>query len=267
MARWTDIAKWVGSTPNQGGRLGRHDGVVVHIADGTYDGTIAWQRNAAAEVSSHFIVARDGRIAQMVDTDTVAWTQKAGNSAWISIENEGRTGQTLTAAQVDANARILARAHTVYGVPLQVTGSPSRRGLGHHSMGAESGVDWGHSQCPGNPIKSQKPAIVARAVAIMNGDPVADVALTPAQATALAYIDSRVEALTYGRTEIRAGLQGAGDPVWPVTQLSGLIATVDELAARPAVTLSEADRTAIAEQVADIVADRVADKFAERLTN
>lgn len=169
MARWTDLAEWRGPTVNQGGAMRAHLGVVVHIADGTYEGTISWQRNPGAEVSSNFIVARDGRIAQMVDTDVTAWTQRAGNGSWLSVENEGRTGQSLTAQQIEANARILARAHREYGVPLQVTGTPAKRGLGHHSMGAENGIDWGHSECPGPAIKAQKPQIVARAIEIING--------------------------------------------------------------------------------------------------
>lgn len=170
VGRWTDIAQWVGPTVNQGGPMRRHDGVVLHIAEGSYDGTIAWQKNPAADVSSHFIVAKDGRIAQMVDTDTTAWTQRDGNGEWLSIENEGRLPTALTDAQVEANARILAKAHQVYGVPLQVTDTPTKRGLGHHSMGAENGFDWGHPSCPGAAIKAQKAAIVARAQQIINGE-------------------------------------------------------------------------------------------------
>jgi hypothetical protein len=167
--RWTDIARWVGPSPNQGGPLTRHDGVVLHIAAGTYEGTIAWQRNPTARVSSHFIVSKTGEIAQMVDTDVIAWTQRSGNSAWLSIENAGFLPDPLTPQQVEAAARILAKAHREYGVPLRVTGTPAQRGLGHHSMGAESGYDWGHSQCPGAAIKAQKPAIVARAIQIVDG--------------------------------------------------------------------------------------------------
>ena len=184
MGIWTDIADWRGPTRNEGDGDGRPGeaadrmvevrGVVLHIAEGYYEGTIAWQHNPDADVSSHFVVARDGRIAQVVDTDDEAWTQRAGNGHWLSVENEGFTTRKgwnqLTPAQLEANARILAKAHQVYGVPLQVTGSPYGRGLGHHSMGAEHGVDWGHSDCPGPAIKAQKPAIVTAALALIEGD-------------------------------------------------------------------------------------------------
>jgi len=160
---WTDIATPKYGCPNTGGPMIERRGVVEHIAQGYYEGTIAWQMNPSANVSSHFIVAKDGRITQMVDTDITAWTQAAGNGHWLSIENEGFVPDPLTEAQLDASARILARANQVYGVPLQVCDSPDGRGLGHHSMGAENGQNWGHSQCPGNNIKAQKPDIVARA--------------------------------------------------------------------------------------------------------
>lgn len=141
----------------------RWDGVVVHIAAGYYEGTISWQKNPSADVSSHFIVSKSGKIAQMVDTADAAWTQRDGNGEWLSIENEGFLPERLTDAQVVANAKILAKAHQVYGVPLVVTNTPRSRGLGHHSMGPENDINWGHSQCPGPAIKAQKPAIVALA--------------------------------------------------------------------------------------------------------
>lgn len=174
MGKWSDIATWRGPTVNCGDgdgalnepadRLDEHRGIVVHIAAGYFEGTIAWQRNPASDVSSHFVVAKDGRVAQMVDTEIRAWTQRSGNRAWLSIENEGFLPDRLTPQQVEANAQLLARAHREYGIPLQVATSPAGRGLGHHSMGA----DWGHQQCPGPSIIAQKPAIVMRAQQIVS---------------------------------------------------------------------------------------------------
>ena len=163
MGWWTDIAFPQYGCPNVGGRMVEQRGVVLHIAEGTYSGTISWQMNPASQVSSHFIVAKDGRITQMVDTDLTAWTQAEGNGRWLSVENEGYVPDALTDAQLTANAMILARAQQEYGVPLQVTNTPDGYGLGHHSMGAENGYNWGHSQCPGTTIKNQKPEVVARA--------------------------------------------------------------------------------------------------------
>jgi hypothetical protein len=169
MARWTDLATWRGPIANQGGAMVEVRGVVLHIAEGSYEGTIAWQRNPTSDVSSHFVAAKDGRASQMVDTAITAWTQKAGNGHWLSIENEGFVPDRLTARQIEFAAQILVRAHTVYRVPLQVTNDPDGRGLGHHSMGAHPGYpdDWGHPGCPGANIIAQKPTIVARAKEIL----------------------------------------------------------------------------------------------------
>jgi hypothetical protein len=192
MARWTDLAEWVGPTVNEGDGDGTPlesedhlievRGLVLHTAEGYFKGTEAWQQNKDANVSSHFIVAGlrdapygvpDGKLAQMVDTADRAWTQQAGNSRWLSLECSGfgSRGDKLSPGQLEAAAQLLARAHTVYGVPLQVANDPTQRGLGHHSMDRE-GIDpeWGHDDCPGTNIIAQKPLIVARAIEIIGGD-------------------------------------------------------------------------------------------------
>lgn len=172
MGKWSDLADWVGPTVNQGGGMVEVRGVVLHIAEGSYEGTIAWQKNPSADVSSHFICAKSTHAAQMVDTNTTAWTQKAGNGHWLSIENEGFVPDKLTSHQIEFAAQILARAHREYGVPLQIATSPEGKGLGHHSMGSHPGYadDWGHSACPGSNIINQKSAIVARAKEIVEGN-------------------------------------------------------------------------------------------------
>jgi hypothetical protein len=188
MARWSDLAHWRGPTTNKttGGQT-EVRGLVVHIADGWYEGTISWQLNPKSDVSSHFIVARDGSIAQMVDTADAAWTQRSGNGEWLSVECEGFTKENdrnpggwerLTEAQMQAVAALLHKCHQVHNVPLQTTNSATGKGLGHHSMGA----DWGHKECPGRPIIAQKPAIVTRALALENGDDI----VTPEDIKAIA---------------------------------------------------------------------------------
>lgn len=168
MGWWADIAVNTGESPNHTDGITAHDGVVLHITQGSFAGADSWMRNPAADVSAHFLTARDGRCRQLVNTDNKAWCQAAGNGRWLSIENEGFLPDALTSQQVELCARILARAHREYGVPLQVTTSPSVRGLGHHGMG---GPSWGHTACPGPSIIAQKPEIVARA-AVLLGQPV-----------------------------------------------------------------------------------------------
>ena len=231
MSRWSDLAEWRGPTVNQSGPMVEQRGLVVHIAEGSYEGTIAWQKNPDANVSSHFIVGLDGRIAQMVDTDRTAWTQRAGNGHWLSVENAGHTPKPLTAAQVEANAQLLARAHTAYGVPLQLAANPDGKGLGHHSMGCNwPGGAWGHCDCPGAAIIAQKQAILDRAIAITEGD---DMALTDRDAQALIW---RTEAILHNRPTVADGptkgeRNDLHDALAALSAATGVALTPEDLAA------------------------------------
>ena len=144
------------------------NGMVVHIAEGSYQGTINWQRNPDADVSSFFVTSRAGEIAQMLDLDLMAWTQAAGNPNWVGVENEGFHTDQFTDAQVTANARIYAWMVTVWpGLPYASTSSTSGRGVGWHGMG---GSAWGnHPDCPGPNNVALLPTIVARAQEINGG--------------------------------------------------------------------------------------------------
>lgn len=164
------------SSPNIGGWMTGHKGLVLHIAEGTYRGTISWQMNpdqrygdgTSVTTSSTFIVGREpGEWAQMVDTDRIAWCQRSGSYDWLSIELAGYAPNPPTAWQIEACAQLLAWAHEQYGVPLQVTSSTGTRGLGHHSMDNDTTVQWGHDSCPGAGVINAKSAIVARARAIL----------------------------------------------------------------------------------------------------
>lgn len=179
MARWTDIATWEGPAANNFGdgdwtelepadAMSRHDLVVIHIAEGSYLGTISWEDNPDSDISSHLVVGPDGAITQMVDTHDRSWCQRNGNSIGISVEFAGHTPNRLTDAQLWAAARILVKAHQEYGIPLRVANTASERGLGHHSMDPS----WGHQDCPGPNIIAQKPEIVSRAQQLVSGQPI-----------------------------------------------------------------------------------------------
>ena len=69
------------TTTNQVGRKDKTgkvwipDVMVYHIADGTYAGTIAWEQLSTSYISSHFVIAKDGRITQLVPLHMAAYTQ------------------------------------------------------------------------------------------------------------------------------------------------------------------------------------------------
>jgi hypothetical protein len=136
-------------------------GVVIHIMAGTLAGTDSWFRNSAAQASSHFGTGKAGALYQWVDTADRAWAQAGGNRDWLSVENEGKGGDSLTSEQMDKCAAVLAWAHKTYGVPLQLASGTTGKGLGYHAMG---GAAWGgHTSCPGTKIVAQLGEILARA--------------------------------------------------------------------------------------------------------
>jgi peptidoglycan hydrolase-like protein with peptidoglycan-binding domain len=146
---WT-FSPVVNKTPDA---MGEVYGVVVHIMDGSFDGTKSWFNNPQAQASSHFGTRKDGYAEQWVDTKDKAWAEMAGNANYISVENEGSPPDALTDGQVERVAEILQWAHRHYGVPLQLANAPGERGLGWHGMGGNA---WGgHFDCPGDPIRAQ----------------------------------------------------------------------------------------------------------------
>lgn len=162
-------AKWIGPTPNRdpGGMVRPILGVVRHVQQGHEAGSESWLEERRSQASAHFLNPQTGGLRQLVDTNDKAWAEVAGNSRWISIEFEGFSGQppAPTASQIENCAQLLAWLHIHEGVPLQVTNSPTRRGLGWHGMG---GAAWGgHYDCPGDRIKNAGPQIIRRAKEIV----------------------------------------------------------------------------------------------------
>ena len=132
------------SSPNQSSRNGYKPCLIVwHIADGTYNGTVAWEMNRDSQVSSHFVLGQGGEITQLVPLERAAWTQgvvknpthpyvKAHsgvnpNQYCISIECEGVWSETkgaLTDQQLAAAAEltryIVAEVKRIYKVDISI---------------------------------------------------------------------------------------------------------------------------------------------------
>jgi len=129
-------------------------------------------------LESHFIVGRDGRAWQLVDTGRSADANYRANrrpdgTGAISIETEDNIGNpdTLpwTAAQIDTLVRLALWAARVHGIPRRRCPSPSSPGVGFHTMfGAPSEWTPVSKTCPGT-IRIRQfnqtvlPAIVAGA--------------------------------------------------------------------------------------------------------
>jgi N-acetyl-anhydromuramyl-L-alanine amidase AmpD len=98
--------------------------IVIHVAEGSYDGTIAHFQNPNSKVSTHYVIrSADGEVTQMVKTKDVAW--HAGN--WymnmhsIGIEHEGfsREGQKwFTKDMYRSLARLVHYLAHRYNIPI-----------------------------------------------------------------------------------------------------------------------------------------------------
>lgn len=239
-------------------------GVVLHVMEGTLDGTDAWFRNSSSQVSAHFGVGKDGRIFQWVDTADRAWAQVDGNRTWLSIEHEGNSGDSLTLAQLSASARVIAWMHATHGVRLQSTDSPTGRGIGWHGMG---GSAWGgHLDCPGTAIRNQRPALIAAA---KNGE---DMDLTQANLDDIAGAVWSADVIPAARPP-HGNDDYATNPTWSAKY--AVQAAVEAARAAGEIPLAltdvQVDRIAAAlaaaPGLADSIADKVAQNIAARLDN
>jgi N-acetyl-anhydromuramyl-L-alanine amidase AmpD len=96
--------------------------VVLHVVEGSYWGAISWFRNPRARVSAHYVVSRQGAIAEMVPPWNVAWHAGNGwvNRHSIGVENEGFTGipWTFTDREYRSCARLVASLLRRYLLPI-----------------------------------------------------------------------------------------------------------------------------------------------------
>lgn len=141
------------NSPNKyNGRNGwKPDMIVCHITEGSYNGAISWLCNPASKASAHYVVAKDGRVTQLVDLRDGAWcngtstnstsnvyygksTLKAvrdrktnANYYTISIEHEGRWAENkgkLTDAQKVATIELIKHikreVKTIFGIDMPI---------------------------------------------------------------------------------------------------------------------------------------------------
>lgn len=96
--------------------------IVVHVAEGSYSGTIGWFNDRRAGVSAHYVVSRRGKVAQCVRDKNIAY--HAGNwwynqhSIGIEHAGHGRYRSTWTDAMYRASARLSAYICRKYNVPV-----------------------------------------------------------------------------------------------------------------------------------------------------
>ncbi|WP_102926478.1 peptidoglycan recognition protein family protein [Streptomyces noursei] len=142
---------------NAGGRSAQR-GLILHVQEG--EGSLFDQFSTpATKASAHFWISKAGEIEQYVSVHDVAWSQRAGNAEWVSVETSGFSGIPLTDPQIVAVARIYAWGRRTLGWPLTVTDSVEVGGLGTHSMGV---TGWGGHDCPGKIRSAQRQVIMTQ---------------------------------------------------------------------------------------------------------
>lgn len=123
-------------------------GVVLHINEGTVDGTLSWWKRPNNDVGAHVEIG-DSRIVQCVPLDRVAFHAGAANEFSIGLEHAGFASRSRAdwlnghhhelALSANRGAWILHEyhlGHPVYG-----------HNIWRHGDG---GFDWGgHPGCPG----------------------------------------------------------------------------------------------------------------------
>lgn len=121
---------------------------VVHVTEGSYEGTVSWFQDPDANASSHYVIENDSaaEITRMVSEDDMAW--HAGNGDYndhsLGIEHEGYVDEsTFTDALYDRSARMAQWAGETYGFPLEVHRYDMAPCNAHDGAGI-----IGHSQVP-----------------------------------------------------------------------------------------------------------------------
>jgi hypothetical protein len=109
------------------------DIIVIHVAQGSYSGTINWFQDRRANASAHYVVSRNGRVAQCVHNEDIAW--HAGhwrtNTKSIGIEHAGYIGnrRSFTRRMYRSSARLSAQLSRRFNIP-----ADRRHIIGHNQV-------------------------------------------------------------------------------------------------------------------------------------
>lgn len=93
-------------------------GVVVHSMEGSITAAFGELDNPNRQASWTFSLAKSGQVYQHVDTANIAWTNGSynANKRFWGIECEGKAGEPVTGAQLDALVALLAWLFDTHGL-------------------------------------------------------------------------------------------------------------------------------------------------------
>ncbi|MEV7088070.1 N-acetylmuramoyl-L-alanine amidase [Streptomyces sp. NPDC093085] len=121
------LSEWVAASSANWRRASRPDDfrvdrVIVHVVQGSYDVALRVFRDPGHGAASHYVVRKDGHVAQMIRELDVAY--HAGNRSYnersIGIEHEGYVDKpaSFTDAMYASSARLTADICRRYGIPV-----------------------------------------------------------------------------------------------------------------------------------------------------
>ncbi|MER7538067.1 N-acetylmuramoyl-L-alanine amidase [Streptomyces sp. NPDC097704] len=123
------------------------DRVVIHVVQGSYASALKVFKDPAHGAAAHYVVRKDGHVAQMIRELDVAFHagNRDMNERSIGIEHEGFVDrpQDFTAAMYEGSARLTADICARYGIPVDrehVIGHVEVPGTDHTDPGPH--WDW-----------------------------------------------------------------------------------------------------------------------------
>lgn len=164
-------------SPNfSSGRKSYHpEAIVIHVMDGTLNGTDNWFKNPNSKVSAHYGIGLNGEVHQYVQEADTAWhagrvnapswslIKPAGNGQYVNpnfytigIEHEGNSQSEWTDSMYDADAELVAAISKRWNIRLD-----RLHVIGHHEI-------FSLKTCPGFKVGLDK--IVTLAM-LKVGDP------------------------------------------------------------------------------------------------
>jgi N-acetyl-anhydromuramyl-L-alanine amidase AmpD len=152
--------------------------IVIHIMNGTLDGTDSWFQNPDTKQSAHFGIGKNGDVHQYVDQENTAWHAGRVNApTWkmikvsndpnkpayinpnfytIGIEHEGDEHSVWTDAMYQTSSEVIASVVKKWNIPLD-----RDHVIGHHEI-------YSLKTCPGTKVDLDK--LIQMAIAITNPD-------------------------------------------------------------------------------------------------
>ncbi len=98
--------------------------LVIHTTEGPWPSDVEWLCSPSSRVSCHFVIAPDGAVFRLVDTEMRAWhagiTQFGGLTNWndfsIGIELSHRQGRSIGPVQKSALSKLSAQLIQKYAI-------------------------------------------------------------------------------------------------------------------------------------------------------